>query len=124
MPAQHTVKLEAALVGHEVSRELVFREPKWSDFMRLGPCYRWVPRGDGNLVAVPDNGVVEQYAEACLVKPNDPLALAQVGLADAHKVVDLFVGFGLAAEGVAAASKTSSGTSSETSNGDQATSQT
>lgn len=124
MSAQHTIKLEGALMGHEVARELIFREPKWSEFMRFGPCYRWVPRGDGNLVAVPDNGVVEQYAEACLMKPNDPLILIQLGLADAHKVVDLFVGFGLAAEGVAAASKMSSKTSSETSNGDQAISGT
>ncbi|MCJ2077888.1 hypothetical protein MKK68_19950 [Methylobacterium sp. E-016] len=118
----HTIKLEAAIAGHEAARELVFREPKWSEFMRLGPCYRWVPRGDGNMIAVPDNDVIERYAEACLVKPNDPLMLSQLGLADAHKVVDLFVGFGLAAEGVAAASRTSSSTSSKSSSGDPQTS--
>lgn len=120
--SNHTIILEAAIAGHEATRELVFREPKWTEFMRLGPCYRWVPRGDGNMVAVPDNDVVESYAEACLVKPNDPLMLPQLGLADAHKVVDLFVGFGLAAEGVAAASRTSSSTSSKSSNGDHQTS--
>lgn len=120
--SNHTIKLENNIVGHEATRELVFREPKWTDFMKLGPCYRWVPRGDGNMVAVPDNDVVERYAEMCLVKPNDPLMLSQVGLADAHKVVDLFVGFGLAAEGVAAASRTSSSTSSNSSTGDPQTS--
>ena len=122
--ANHTIKLEEKIVGHEAARELVFREPKWREFMSFGPCYRWVPRGDGNLTAVPDNEVVEKYAEACLVKPDDPLMLAQLGLADAHKVVDLFLGFGLSAETTAAASRTSSSTSSNSSTGAPQTSAT
>lgn len=118
-----TITLEKAVVGHKAHKELTVREPVWREFMKFGPAYRWVPRGDGALIPVPDNEVIERYAEACLVAPGEPETLSQLNLADAYKVVDYFLGFGLAAETVAAEWKMSLSTSSKSGNGDQQTSQ-
>ena len=118
------LKLEKPIVGHKPHRELTFREPTWSEFMKLGPCYRWIPRGDGSATAMPDNEVIAQYAEACLVAPGEPETLTQCSYVDAQKVADYFFQYGLAAERTAVESKMSSETSSKSSNGDPQTSAT
>lgn len=69
--------------GHPFDR-LVFRVPRWQDFVDLGDIEEWQPvDGDGErMMIVRHHDVVAQYAERCLKEPASPSALASLDLVD------------------------------------------
>lgn len=89
--------------------ELVFREPKYADLIRLGEPSSYA-RGEGGIIFVAENdSVVRGYLEALLVKPVDPALLDQLSLADGLAAKDIVHGFfGTAREAVSASRLTSS----------------
>ena len=120
-----TIDLEKPLIGHGPPiKQLLFREPGWTEYMKIGEAFAWIPRGEDMVYPAPIHDNIKAYAESCLVEPKDVEMLAQVGLKDAKKITDAFVRFFRAAEPGSAASTPSSGNSSETPAGEPQTSTT
>jgi hypothetical protein len=120
--ANKIVTLDSPIVGHEVVRQLEFREPRWDDIMEIGEAYIWTPRGDGSdfSVVTPVFSNIKLYAERLIAKgdrPGDPLVLAQLGVGDTRKVRDAIVDFFLRADPAVAGSTTSPKTSSSSADG-------
>lgn len=82
-----------AETGRPVS-ELVFRTPRWSDFVELGDIEEW-QQVDGRAVLVRYPQIVAHYAERCLQAPATAADLAVLDLADTfavHRAIrDFFV---------------------------------
>lgn len=73
---------------------LVFRSPRWQDFIDLGPIEEWQPvevDSDGRPIRqmlVRHQDVIGQYAERCLKEPHTATDLALLDLADTFAVHD------------------------------------
>ncbi|MCA0417349.1 MAG: phage tail assembly protein [Proteobacteria bacterium] len=87
------VKLKKPITAHnEVISEVVLREPRAHDFFTLGDPYVIARNGDGSVFPVEDRGVIQDYMERCVVKP-DPALIGTLGLADAMAVKEAVLGF-------------------------------
>ncbi len=78
---------------------LVFRQPRWQDFVDLGHVEEWQPleiSTDGTAsrsMLIRHHDVVAQYAERCLKEPNTAADLLVLDLADTIAVHDAIRGF-------------------------------
>ncbi len=118
--ANIVVTLARPLDGHEVIKQVEFREPTWRDYAELGEPYVWTPRGDDSSIASPVMETIKAYAERLIArgdKVGDPLLLDRLGLVDSRKVRDALMGFFLDADPSVVRSKTSPTTSSSSSDG-------
>lgn len=93
-----TIALPAPLIGHgDPIKELVFREPTYDDYVACGgEPYTIGQSEEGTLFSVEKPEVIWAYAERCLVKPSDPLLLAQLGpgtWSTAREVRKMILGF-------------------------------
>jgi hypothetical protein len=118
--ANRIVTLTKPIDGHELVRELEFREPTWSDYMEIGEAFVWTPRGDGFATATPVLDNIRVYAERLIARgagQGDPSLLGRLNLVDSRAVRDAIMGFFLDAEKASEASRISSTTSSSSSDG-------
>ncbi|MEO3997181.1 hypothetical protein [Mesorhizobium sp. CAU 1732] len=70
---------------------LVFRSPRWQDFIDLGDIEEWQPIDapgvtDPRMMLVRHHDVIARYAERCLKDPAGPADLAVLDLVDTMKV--------------------------------------
>lgn len=75
--------------------KLVFRTPKWRDYIDIGDIQEWQPldKTGERLMHVRHFDAVEQYAERLLQEPATPADLAVLDLVDALKVEAAIAGF-------------------------------
>lgn len=111
-----TIKLSKLLTGHKGPvAQLVFREPLFPDFCKLGEPESIMWQNGIAMVQV-HTAVIGQYAEVLLSGDGDPALLDMVGLKDTLKIRDAILGFFRAAgenETSTAALPTNSSSSSD-----------
>ncbi len=117
MTKSNRISLPEPLIGHgDPIRELVFRDPSYDDYVTCGgEPYTIGQSEDGTLFQVEKPEVIWAYAKACLVQPNDPLLLEQLGPGTwsvAREVRKLVLGFFQAPAAGSGTSPTSPTTSS------------
>lgn len=96
--ASTTFDLTKPIVTHEGSVTTVtVREPTGREYLELGEPYTWQRPVGGDPVMIEVPGVLQAYAEKCLVKPG-PEFMAQIGLADMMRLKDALTGFFAAAQ--------------------------
>lgn len=76
-------------------KKLIFREPKWSDYMAIGDIEEWQPvdLNEGRAMLMHHTDRVQQYAETLLKEPFTPADLAVLNLADTFKVQSVITDF-------------------------------
>jgi hypothetical protein len=88
------IPLTTPITGHNgpISK-VVVKEPTGRDYFALGEPSVWARNPDGTSYVVENTEVLEKYIERCIVEPNDPLILSQLGLADAMRVREAVLDF-------------------------------
>lgn len=92
--AQTVIKLINPIEGPETQiKQIVLREPRWPDVMRLGEPSAYAQSDGGMVYTAEKDDIVQAYVQRLLVEPKDPALLEQVSLADTLQIREAVFSF-------------------------------